>query len=369
MEYIRKNILFVICIIGIIQALIVGILKVSAPLLSLFFLFYLSSTYFKKATPIKYNLLFWLLIILLSLMFLQSLIICSFEKKEILYHLNLILSLIFAKTIAKDLTVKFALPFKLMWIYMIISLIIYLFFWDSFAPLIHSDDGFLGLRSSGFNRSFGLILNPLSNAYFLLIMFFITYFLYEKGYNSFKILFVLSMLLAITRGAIVSLGIFFICYLFFRRKWKVILGIIIICTISYFLIEPVQIIVDSIIYMEDSQGSAQGHKETLADSIEKTITNPLGIGFSDYYTESWIFTYGVTYGYMGIIIWILFFGYIMLKFLQKRRFSNIIILLALTPVFIIIPFHRFNLPISLLFILIYMMYYNRTVEEKKSINS
>ncbi|MDY0907168.1 hypothetical protein [Pedobacter sp. CFBP9032] len=362
MLYIKNNILSVIIIIGIIQAIITNILSIGIPLLPLFNVFFLLFYYATSlfgAHKIKFNAEFYVLFLSLSFLFLIGVAKNSTNIKEIIFHLNVIIALIVGKTVAKDYDFQFKIPVKFLIAYLIISIVIHVFFWELVAGKIYSDDGYLGLKTNGFNRLYGLLFNPLANAYFLLLMLFFTYSLHRKGFFLLKVLLVACIALAITRGAIVSLGLFLVFYLIYERKWVYIALIIGMIYLAYLLVEPVTIIIDSIIKMEDSQGSAQAHNESMSNAIDYILNTPFGGGFSDKFVESWILNYGLFYGYAGIAVLILFMAYIGINLLRKGKIYFAMLFVSFLPVTLIIPFHTFNLPIVLFFIFTYYLYYRK----------
>lgn len=362
MLYIKNNILSVIIIIGIIQAIITNILNLGIPLLPLFnvffLLFYYATSLFGNH-KIKFNAEFYILFLSLSILFLIGIAKDATNFKEITFHLNVVIALIVGKTVAKDSDFQFKIPVNFLIAYLVISIVIHVFFWEIVAAKIYSGDDYLGLKTNGFNRLYGLLFNPLANAYFLLLMLFFTFAIHKKGLFILKFLLVACISLAITRGAIVSLGLFLFFYLIYERKWFYIALIGGFVYLAYLFFEPVTIIIDSIIKMEDSQGSAQAHNASMSNAIDYIISTPFGGGFSDQFVESWILNYGLYYGYAGIAVLLLFMAYIGINLLRKRKIYFAMLFVSFLPVTLIIPFHTFNLPIVLFFVFTYYLYYRK----------
>lgn len=362
MLYIKNNILSVIIIIGIIQAIITNILNIGIPLLPLFNVFFLVLYYATSLFgdhKIKFNAEFYILVFGLSFLFIIGVAKDSTNVKEIVFHLNVIVAILVGKTIAKDSDFKFKIPVNFLIVYLIISIIIHVFFWETVASKIYLGDDYLGLKTNGFNRLYGLLFNPLANAYFLLLMLFFTYSIHRKGFFILKFLLVACIALAITRGAIVSLGLFLVFYLIHERKWVYIALITGMIYLAYLIVEPVTIIIDSIIKMEDSQGSAQAHNESMSNAIDYILNTPFGGGFSDKFVESWILNYGLFYGYAGIAVLLIFMAYIGFNLLRKGKIYFAMLFVSFLPVTLIIPFHTFNLPIVLFFVFTYYLYYRK----------
>ena len=232
----------------------------------------------------RYDALFWLLLAGLVLLLVQGMLINVGDTKEVFLHANVILSLLFAKTITKDKDVEFKVPYVLIWVYMIVSFILYLFYWEPIAIMVSSqyyegDDIFLSVRTNGFNRSFGLLFNILANGYFLLLIFFITNALHRTKFSLFKIILIFSIASTITRGAIVPMVLFLFLNSIYEKRWALLAAIFLIFTVVYHLFTPATLVVDSILKMEDSQGSAQMHQSNVIDALTIILDNPIGIGF------------------------------------------------------------------------------------------
>lgn len=369
LRLLKSNMLLAICAIGIFQAVLVNIVKINIPVLTLFTAFYITLAYFGQPKNqlhlIKFNVSFYLLLVSLVALYVLAIAHSLENKGQIAFHLNVIISLIFGKTISRDPHVKFEIPVKFLWYYMVFSLLIYFFAWEPIAGLIYEGDDNLGLKTNGLRRLYGFLFNPLANAYFLLIMFYFTYALKENKLGMFKLALLFSMLLALTRGAMVSVALFGALYLVYRQKWRIILACLVALIMAYFILEPVAIIIDSIIFLEDTQGSVQGHEQSLRDAITTLVENPFGLGFADIHTESWVFNYGLYYGFAGVIALVLFFFYISFKLLLKRKLFYCMLFVSFIPVTLIIPFHTFNLPILLFFVFTYYLYYRRPLDESR----
>jgi len=348
--------------------MLVNILNVGIPFVTLFCLLYIAVNLFGAKEPenIRFNFAFYWLFILLFCMFCFALINNWQNTSQIAYHFNVLIALLFGKITANDPKVEFKVPYYLIWFYLITSFLIYFFAWDFFASLTYSQEGNLGLTTNGLKRSYGLLFNPLANAYFLLIVFFMSMAVDEKEHMLFKLVVLFSIFLALTRGAMVSLALFIALYLFYRRKWLYILICVLLVLISYYTLEPVQIIIDSIITLEDSQGSAQGHEESMVYAIDIMLDNPFGVGFANKHTESWVLNYGMFYGFMGLIVIISYFSYIAFKLLLKKKGLFFILFVSFLPVTLIIPFHTFNLPIVLFFVFTYFLYYRKIAFKPKA---
>jgi hypothetical protein len=352
----RTNILFWFALIGIFQSVLVNMFKVSLPLLNIYFFVSIVFLVLKKEKKNKFEL-FFLFVLLFLLVY--GMIIASNDIRYILFHFNVILLIYWAISFNKRV---FELDFRyfkiIIIIYCILSFIIYIFYWNVIASMISEQVDFINLKTMGFPRSFGLLFNPLAHAYFLLISFFLIV-LYDKGLKSVVLIIItFSILISITRGAILSLVIFLMGYLFLNRKWGIITSMFLAFFASYLLIEPVTLIVDSIIKLKDSQGSIQAHSESLTKAIEALTTHPFGVGFSNQYVESWIFEYSYFYGWFGLIIFIVIIMFFILNLWKSRKTQELFVFFSLMPVFITIPFHTFNLPIAFCILMLTKMTFN-----------
>lgn len=348
----------IVFILGLFQAFFNAFLRLDFPVLQLFLLGDLSLIlYLKYLRDSKFLLNKYVILavfILLSL-FLLGVIKDTENSRYIFIHLNAVLVFFWAFLRIREVRqLNFNLFWNILFVYCVLSLAIYLFFWDKIAYIIYVKEyGYdLGLRTSGIPRSFGLLFNPLSNGYFLLLCL-ILYAITTKNNFLFFLLLLISFSITLVRLAFVSYFVFSLLSLIYNRKYLILSIFFVLCIFAYFIFEPVSIVVDSLISMSDEQGSIDAHVFSVFDAIDLMKDSIFGYGFKEIGIESWIFDYAVVYGFMGFLIFMLFYIIGIFHFLFKRNYWGLIFILSFIPVVVGIPFHSFNLPVMIFFLIIF----------------
>lgn len=152
----------------------------------------------------------------------------------------------------------------------------------------------------------------------------------------------------------VSIFIFSALYCVVKKKVGLIFLMLTGIAVAYLTVPPVSQTVNSIITLQDSQGSAQLHIMHIDKALSMFKENITGLGFSDEVKlESWILVFGLATGWFGLFFFAIFYIYSAMKMLKRWKFVELIILISFFPIMVIIPFYTFNLPLLLFFIMVF----------------
>jgi|GEM_PF-4296157 len=351
---IDRNVFSAILIIGIIQAWLVNVLKVGIPILTIFILVHIvlrlaisrltALKYFISRQALFFVFLFVMLLIYGTLISLESI-------KDLLYLLNVPIVIFWVDLIPKKIDNNLNLFFRFFLVYCLISFVIYFLYWDELANIIYKNStGHLwGLKTSGIPRSFGLILNPLSNAYIILIGTCL--YLYIKGKTGVTFfVFMLALALCLVRLSMITMLLSLLIYFIFQKKYLLLFIFSIIFIFLAISIEEVRTILVSILTLSDSKGSIQLHVEHFFYGINSLIEYPWGRGITDEHIESWAFRYALNFGILGMTVYLIWLLGTMLVFVLNKKIYEFLLLMTFVPIFVGIPFHSFNVPLILFFL-------------------
>lgn len=351
----ETELLGIVILLGIIQAVLVNIVHVDIFVLNIFVVCHLGYTLLRKLKSEKVAVDPYYLIIVSALFVfvIIAAIIALKNKKELIYNFNMLLYIMWAYFNAGRLTGKFSFAKKILWVYLLISLLIHFFWWEKVARIFYHGEHFLGLTTMFIPRLYGLLFNPLSNAYFLLIIF---YFLVSSKQKDYLLYFVLlvSILLCLVRASWISLFIFSAMSSVVKKKFGFIFLMFAGIVAVYFTVPQIAETINSIVTLQDSQGSAQLHMIHIEKALSMLKENIAGFGFDYGITlESWMLVFGLETGWFGLFFFVAFFAYSGLKMLKKKKLVELIILVSFIPIMIIIPFYTFNLPLLLFMMMIF----------------
>lgn len=356
MNKIDQNIFSIILFLGITQAWVVNVLKLSVPILTFFLVGHIvirvliGRLNHRGSTIDRQSLCFVFLFILLITYGIQI----SLESyKQVFYLLNIPLVMFWVALVPRETEFNIDNFFRLLLLYCLISFGIYFLYWDYLANIIYkSSTGHLwGLKTSGIPRSFGLILNPLSNAYILLIGS--CFYLYSRRkMGVYFLIFLFSLALSLVRLSMISMVMYTLVFFIFEKKYGLLLLSTLIFLALAITIDEFRVVLTSILTLSDSKGSIQLHINHFFYGLNSIITHPWGRGITDEHIESWIFRYTLDFGVFGLIVYLIWLLGILLLFLLKKKSYEAFLFASFIPVFVGIPFHEFNVPLILFFLLL-----------------
>ncbi|RJE71717.1 hypothetical protein [Reichenbachiella sp. MSK19-1] len=357
----------IVLVLGVFQAILYNFFSISIPIVTLFVFLSIFLNYISEGSVIV-NRTFLFYSTLFVLVTFYGVIISMESFKDLFYLLNFPILLIWVTSL-KNRPVKGLKSFyKLLIIYSLISVLIYFFFWDIFANIYQLNKGHqLGIRTSGIPRSYGLVFNPLSNAYVLLIGIAI-YLFFERRHSIVLVIFIAALILALVRLSMISLVLILVSYLVYMKKFFSIALAIILLVCFYFFIPSVNTIVNGVLTLSDSQGSTQLHVEHFLYGLLYLKDDLIGQGIVNDPIESWYFKYTVLFGVLGFIVftfWLLTYGYLLGA---RKNIFGAMLFFSFLPVFIGIPFNEFNLPMTLFSIMLALFWNNNRNEFKESLN-
>ena len=179
-------------IVAVVHALLLNIFSISFPLFPLVSLINVIYLIVKSKISIKPRALYYYVICfyLSIILFIYYLSFTVFDIKEPFYHLYFIF-IIFLCSIYLDRSLSNSSEFipenKIDFLYCVImiyffgSIFLHFTYWDEIARIISKHESLNDLKMDGFiKRCFGLLFNPLSSAFSMLLMFI---FLYLRGYK------------------------------------------------------------------------------------------------------------------------------------------------------------------------------------------
>ncbi len=314
---------------------------------------------------ILYLLIFYeLLIIIIDFVLIES----SFLK-EFIYHINSLVYILVPLLImyeTKNIVFDSKKLLYMIGTYFILSLLIHLFAWETLAQIFYTKNSwFGGLYLSGeIKRMYGLFFNPLTSAYTFLLLIFIGVMLRYRS-KAFYIISILIIIVSFVRSAYVSLGIFLILFLLFKKRFLLLLGLVFIGLSLVIIIEPLQAKVLGIIQFQDSTGSAQEHLSNYIIGLS-SMGDIFGVGFQSAESaggwnvrlESWIFQFAYVHGLVGSLPLILVFIVGTFIMLNDRNIIGIATMIAFLPIIVSFPIYTFNITL-LIFTVMFALALNK----------
>ena len=357
-------------ILGITQAFFLNILHIPLYILTayvyLLFLFYFKNIFFDQ---LRFIILYLFIFYELLIIIIDFVLIDSSLFKEFIYHINSLVYIMVPLLImyeAKKIVFSSKKLLYITGVYLLLSLIIYLFAWEMFAQVFYTKNSWFGglYLSGSIKRMYGLFWNPLASAYTFLLLIFIGVMLRYKS-KSFYIITGLIIALSFVRTAYVSLGIFFILFLLFKKRIFIFFGLILVGLWLLVLIEPIQSIVMSILQFKDSTGSAQEHLSNYMIGLN-SMAHIFGAGFQsaeltggwNERLESWIFQFAYVHGLIGSLPLILLFLTGMIIIFCDRNYIGLFSFIAFLAVLISFPVYTFNMTL-LTFTLLFALALNK----------
>lgn len=362
-------------LLGILQAFFINILHIPLYLLTgyIYFLFflYLKNIFFDQFRfIILYLLIFYeLLIIIIDFLLIES----SFLK-EFIYHINSLVYILVPLLIMYETKNIVFDSRKLLYVigtYFILSLIIHLFAWETLAQIFYTKNSwFGGLYLSGeIKRMYGLFFNPLASAYTFLLLIFIGVMLHYKS-TTFYIVSTLIIIVSFVRSAYASLGIFFILFILFKKRFFLLFGLVFVGLGLIIMIEPLQAKILEIIQFQDSTGSAQEHLSNYIIGLS-SMGDFFGVGFQSAESsggwnvrlESWLFQFAYVHGLIGSLPLILIFIVGIFIMISDRNIVGVAAMIAFSPIILSFPVYTFNVSL-----LIFTVMFALALNKNKYIN-
>jgi hypothetical protein len=351
---IHKELPFIVVLLALIEAPFIGIFDFPFYLVTFFIIIDILFIIYANYKNTNLNKVHVGIILFLFFLLIYGVLLSSGNTKGIFYHSHVILLFLWINLLDNNKEFNFRAFKIIIGIYVLLSFIIYFFFWSDLIPLFYEKENILALKSNFFKRSYGPLFNPLTHGYLLLISFYFLELYEEKAYII-KSLILIGLIITFVKAAFVSLILYFILITIYYRSYKNFIFIGLVGVLAYIFIPSIQSNVDSIFTLQDKQGSIEVHLEHLNLAVNTFLEHPFGVGFLErfYSLESWIFDYVVIYGILGVLGILLLLVTPIISSLIKKCNQKFIILLCFIPVFTVIPFHYFNVPLTLWFLVFY----------------
>lgn len=351
-----NNLIAVYFTVAVVHSFMVNIQGINLfifPILTLFHSIFLIKSLRKKSLlSVLHNYLISL--ILLALLIIYFLLFEVIEVKETFYHLYFLFliflcSMIFSQSgpllLIRSQGGKKDTLYYVVVFYFFGSLFCHLFYWDEIAQIISNHSTMNDLKMDGLiKRSFGLLLNPLTNAFSSLFLFF---YLYLSDYRCRLIYWLLAFLIIISavRSAILILLIF-IFFVIFGRKMKFLISLVVMPTLLFFLVKlGVMNVSNGSI---DQTGSISAHFNDILIGLMASASF-IGNGFVDatlyggwnLRLEGLFSQYALIYGFPGVFVMMIFHILPAYKSILHKNYNVLIVIVCMFMAGNIFPLHTF----------------------------
>lgn len=367
------NLLALLLVFAVLNAFLVNIIGLSIPLFNLVVIAMILwfSLAIRQVKFTMRHLIYVFSACILLLMLLSYAMFFPIEVvKEPFYHLSVItimslMVLIYQKNnLHSSVSSKFfAISIA---IYAVISVVIHQFYWEEVAAIFSKHDYYFDLKMDGdVNRMYGLLFNPLNQAFFFLYLFF---YLYLKGYSN-KLIYAITLLvvaLSFVRTAIIIMLIF-LSYLLTKKIGKIpsllLYSLMIFLGFAYFWQDVTSLDLDQ-------TGSINEHFMNIVIGYD-AATHIVGYGFIspeilgswNVRLEGWVSQYSFTYGILGLLMIFVIHVPSVIMSLKRNDVDALVILFLMILSINIFPIHTFQLALTMYMILLsYIAFYRSTYQ-------